>query len=129
MKSTIASALVVLLSACAAVPDQPPPPAQAQPAMRTVLATPPTQNQGVSVTLLSTVDLAGELGLAGYQLRARAVTIQPGGHIAAHGHDGRATQEYVAQGTVVEVRNGQPVVHRAGTMVQGVKAVHHWWEN
>ncbi len=79
--------------------------------------------------LLSAVDLAGEVGLSGYQLRARTVTIEPGGYTAAHTHQGRPTQEYVAQGTVIVVRNGRSIEHKAGTMVQGVNGVHHWWEN
>ena len=122
----IAASTLVLLTACAAGPGGSPP---AQVASRPVLATPPTLNQGVSGTLLSAVDLAGEVGLAGYQLRARAITIQPGGHGAAHTHQGRPTQEYVAQGTVIEIRNGKPIQHGPGTMVQGVNGVTHWWEN
>ncbi len=38
-------------------------------------------------------------------------------------------QEYVAQGTVVEIRNGVAVRHPAGSMVQGIKGAYHWWEN
>jgi hypothetical protein len=29
----------------------------------------------------------------------------------------------------VEVRDGVAVRHAAGTMVQGIRGVHHWWEN
>ena len=35
----------------------------------------------------------------------------------------------MAKGVVIEVRNGVPVGHCAGEMVQGVNGVHHWWEN
>lgn len=122
----IAASTLVLLTACATGPGGSPP---VQVTSRPVLTTPPTQNQGVSATLLSAIDLAGEVGLAGYQLRARAATIQPGGHVAAHTHQGRPTQEYVAQGTVIEIRNGKAIQHGPGTMVQGVNGVHHWWEN
>jgi quercetin dioxygenase-like cupin family protein len=107
------------LAGCAAAPVQPP----------QVVSTPPTENKGVSVKMLSAIELANEVNLAGYQLRARAVTIEPGGNTTAHTHQGRPTQEYVAQGTVIEIRNGKPVQHTAGTMVQGVNGVHHWWEN
>ncbi|MDW3684940.1 hypothetical protein RA280_24940 [Cupriavidus sp. CV2] len=94
-----------------------------------VLSVAPTDNAGVSNTLLSAIDLADEVHLSGYQLRARAVTIAPGGHTAAHTHVGRPTQEYIAQGTVIEVRNGTPIEHHAGDIAQGVNGVHHWWEN
>lgn len=125
MRLTAACALL-LLAACATPPSDP---SSSHGGSRPVLATPPTQNHLVSGTLLSAVDLAGEVGLAGYQLRARAVTIQPGGHVAAHVHQGRPTQEYVAQGTVIEIRNGKPIQHGPGTMVQGINGVTHWWEN
>lgn len=115
---------LLLLSACSA-PSAINGPGPAIP----VLAAAPTENKGVSSKLLSGVDLSGEVNLPGYQLRARAVTIEPGGYTAAHVHQGRPTQEYVAQGTVIEVRNGKPVQHAAGAMVQGVNGVHHWWEN
>jgi hypothetical protein len=42
---------------------------------------------------------------------------------------GQPTQEYVAQGTVIKIRNGKPIQRTAGTMVQGVNGVHHWWES
>jgi quercetin dioxygenase-like cupin family protein len=118
---------IVLLAGCAAT-TEPQSTGAAQPA-RAMLSAPPTQNHGVSVKLLSTLDMAYVVGAPGYQLRARAVTIQPGGHVAAHAHDDRVTQEYVAQGTVVEIRNGVAVQHAAGSMVQGIKGVYHWWEN
>jgi hypothetical protein len=33
------------------------------------------------------------------------------------------------QGTVIEVRDGVPVEHKAGDMGQGVNGVTHWWED
>jgi quercetin dioxygenase-like cupin family protein len=30
---------------------------------------------------------------------------------------------------VIEVRNGQPIEHKAGTMVQAGNGVTHWWGN
>lgn len=127
MKGILPVVAIMVLAGCAATTEiGTTSPTQAP---RSLLTAPPTQNQGVSVKLLSTLDLAYVIGASGYQLRARAVTIQPGGHVAAHAHDDRATQEYVAQGTVVEIRNGVAIQHSAGAMVQGVKGVYHWWEN
>lgn len=99
------------------------------PGVRPILGTAPTQAVGSSTQAMGVIDLGAEVNLAGYQLRARAATIQPGGHLAVHTHQGRPTQEYVAQGTVVEVRNGQRFEHKAGTMVQAGNGVTHWWEN
>jgi quercetin dioxygenase-like cupin family protein len=99
------------------------------PAPRPILAAAPTQAVGSTTQALGTIDIGPEVNLPGYQLRARAVTIAPGGHLAVHTHQGRPTQEYVAQGTVIEVRNGQRIEHKAGTMVQASNGVTHWWEN
>ena len=94
-----------------------------------VLPTPPEQNVGVTSKSYPTISLENEVSLKDFVLRVRAVTIAPGGYTAAHVHQGRPTQEFVAQGTVIEVRNGVPIVHHAGDTVQGVNGVHHWWEN
>lgn len=90
----------------------------------------PTDAKGATTKIFGSIDLAGEIdGLSGWQLRARSVTIEPGGHVAAHSHKGRPTMEYVAQGNVVEIRNGVEIQHQAGDMVEGTHDVTHWWEN
>lgn len=127
MRLLTLAATVFLLGGCSHAQSPPGPAGQLPPEVRPAAG--PTESRLVSNKLLSAVDLAGELGLAGFQLRSRAVTIEPGGHTAAHIHQGRPTLEFVAQGVVVEVRNGVPLEHRAGAMVQGVNGVHHWWEN
>ena len=116
--------LSLLIAGCAAAPSD-----ISRSSGRTVLAVAPTEGKGGSTQALGAINLGPEVNLAGYQLRARSVTIQPGGHLAAHTHRGRPTMEYVAQGTVVEIRNGQPVEHQAGAMVQATDGVTHWWEN
>jgi len=120
-------AAVFLLGGCAYAQLSPGPAGQLPPDARSAAG--PSESRLVSNKLLSAVDLADEVGLVGFQLRSRAVTIEPGGHTAAHIHQGRPTLEFVAQGVVVEVRNGVLLEHRAGAMVQGVNGVHHWWEN
>ena len=90
----------------------------------------PTDAKGSTTKALGSIDLAAEIdGLSGWQLRARSVTIQPGGHVAVHSHKGRPTMEYVAQGNVVEIRNGLEIRHQAGDMVMAAHDVTHWWEN
>ena len=97
--------------------------------VKSKLTVPPTEAKGSSTQSLGAIDLTSEVQLPNFHLRARAVTIEPGGYLAAHTHEGRPTMEYVAQGTVIEVRNGVATEHKAGTMVKAMNGVTHWWEN
>lgn len=90
----------------------------------------PTETRNSISKALASMDLAGEIpDGAGRLLRARAVTIEPGGHTAAHTHVNRPTLEYVQQGQVIEVRNGVEVPHAAGEMVPAGNGVSHYWVN
>lgn len=90
----------------------------------------PTAEQGVVSKPLGDIDLASQIGdIAGRRLRARLITIAPGGHSAAHSHQGRPTMEYVIQGNVIEIRNGVEVAHGPGEMVMATNEISHWWEN
>jgi len=90
----------------------------------------PTDSKGGNTKALGAIDLATEIeGMSGRQLRARLVTIEPGGHLAAHSHKDRPTMEFVVQGNVVEIRNGIEVQHGPGEMVMATREVSHWWEN
>lgn len=90
----------------------------------------PTDNKEVTSKALVSIDLAGEIpDGAGRQLRARAVTIEAGGHKAAHTHVNRPTLEYVLQGNVIEMRNGVEVPHTAGEMVSAGNGISHYWVN
>ena len=90
----------------------------------------PAAEKGVVAKPLGDIDLASQIGdLAGRRLRARLITIAPGGHSAAHSHQGRPTMEYVIQGNVIEIRNGVEVAHGPGEMVMATNEISHWWEN
>lgn len=90
----------------------------------------PTESKGSSVKALGNIDIASEIqDLSGRQLRARLVTLEPGGRLAVHSHNGRPTLEYVIEGNVVEIRNGVEIQHTVGDMIVGTKDVTHWWEN
>lgn len=90
----------------------------------------PTDAKGTTSRLLGVIDLKGEIdGMGDRQLRSRYITIEPGGHTAAHVHEGRPTLEYVAQGNVIEIRNGVDTPHGPGEMVVATNGVSHWWEN
>ena len=90
----------------------------------------PTDSKGATTKALGSIELSTESeGTNGRQLRARSVTIEPGGHTSVHSHKGRPTLEYVLQGNVVEIRNGIEVPHGPGEVVKGTGDVTHWWEN
>lgn len=92
--------------------------------------TPSSDAKGVTTKALGNIDLSTEIeGLSGRQLRARLVTIEPGGRVAAHSHKDRPTMEYVVQGNVIEIRNGVEIPHGPGDMVAATRDVTHWWEN
>jgi len=66
------------------------------------------ETKGVSVKLLTTVDLGPEIaGMAGRQLRMRMVTIEPGGVFGpVHDHKDRPGTVYILQGVITDHRNG-----------------------
>ena len=68
----------------------------------------PTETKGVTVSLLSALDLGPEIeGMAGCQLRMRMFTIEPGGVIGPiHDHKGRPGMVYILQGTITDHRDG-----------------------
>lgn len=89
-----------------------------------------TQNKGVNSKTLGAIDLGPEItGMTGRQLRARAVTVEPGGVIATHSHKDRPCIEYVVQGHITEYRNGQAIEHGPGDAILADRSVTHGWEN
>jgi len=94
--------------------------------------TPPTANKGVAVSPPTAIDLTQELdGVAGRQLRLRIVTIEPGGVVGVHSHNGRPAVAYVIQGTLTEYREGKSGAfeHHEGESWTEGKDVTHWAEN
>ena len=90
----------------------------------------PSDSKGSTTKSLGAIDLSKEIeDVSGRHLRARTVTIEPGGHGAIHSHKGRPTLEYVLQGNVVEIRNGVEIPHGPGELVVANGGVNHWWEN
>src|SRR5512133_1668909 len=86
---------------------------------------------GVTVTLLSTVDLGPEIdGMAGRQLRMRLVTIEPGGTFGPmHDHKGRPGIVYVLQGTITDHRDGVATEYGPGVGWPEDRNTLHWLEN
>ena len=91
----------------------------------------PPEPKGVSVEILATVDLAGEIeGMAGRQLRIRKVTIEPGGAVApVHDHVGRPGTVYVLEGTLTDHRNGVATDYGPGLGWPEDRHTTHWVEN
>jgi quercetin dioxygenase-like cupin family protein len=87
--------------------------------------------KGVSVKVLATVDLAGELeGMTGRQLRMRMVTIEPGGIFGPiHDHQGRPGTVYVLEGTITDHRDGVDTDYGPGVGWPEDRNTTHWLEN
>jgi len=93
--------------------------------------TPPNANKGVSVSPPTALDLTQELdSVAGRQLRLRLVTVEPGGVVGLHSHNGRPAVAYVIQGTLTEHREGSDAIerHEGESWTEG-KDTTHWAEN
>lgn len=89
------------------------------------------ETSGVSVELISTVDLAGEIeGLEGRELRMRKVTIQPGGVFGpVHDHKGRPGLVWILQGTITDHRDGVATDYGPGLGWPEDQRTLHWLEN
>jgi quercetin dioxygenase-like cupin family protein len=97
--------------------------------MNTEQASPETS--GVTVQLLSTVDLGPEIeGMAGRQLRMRMVTIEPGGVFGPlHDHIDRPGIVYILQGTITDHRDGTTKEYGPGPGWPEDHRTLHWLEN
>jgi quercetin dioxygenase-like cupin family protein len=89
------------------------------------------ETRGVSVEVLATVDLAGEVeGMERRQLRMRMVTIEPGGVFGpVHDHKGRPGIVYVLQGTITDHRDGAVTDYGPGVGWPEDRNTLHWLEN
>lgn len=89
------------------------------------------ETSGVVVEQLSSVDLAGEIaGLAGYRLRMRMVTIEPGGvYGPVHDHKGRPGTVYVLRGTITDHRDGVSTDYGPGLGWPEDRHTMHWLDN
>lgn len=89
------------------------------------------ETDGVDVELLATIDLGGEIdALAGYQLRMRKITIQPGGAFGPlHDHVGRPGVVYVLAGAISEHRGGRTTGYGPGLGWPEDRQTVHWLEN
>ena len=89
------------------------------------------ETKGVTVELLSTVDLGPEIeGMEGRLLRMRRVTIEPGGVFGPlHDHVGRPGIVYILQGTITDFRDGVETEYGPGVGWPEDRNTLHWLEN
>jgi quercetin dioxygenase-like cupin family protein len=89
------------------------------------------ETRGVAVQLLAAVDLGPEIEcLEGRQLRARLVTIEPGGVFGPiHDHKGRPGTVYILQGTITDHRDGVATDYGPGVGWPEDRNTTHWLEN
>jgi quercetin dioxygenase-like cupin family protein len=93
-------------------------------------STPPSESKGIQASAPTFLDLAKEIdGVEGWQLRMRVVSVEPGGVVAVHSHNGRPAVAYMVQGILTEHRNDTVQNHQPGETWTEGKGVTHWAEN
>ena len=92
---------------------------------------PPTEHKGLKADLLGVVpgeSVAAQVGLEGYKLLLRRITINPGGQIAKHSHATTPGVVYVDTGTWIEGRTSGEVHYSAGdAFVEDIDTVHGFY--
>jgi quercetin dioxygenase-like cupin family protein len=91
----------------------------------------PTMPKGVTDTVIGSVDLGSEIGVADRQLRTRRLVVQPGGVVPMHSHKDRPALIYTVSGQITEYRSScaVPIVHKAGDIAREADGISHYWIN
>jgi quercetin dioxygenase-like cupin family protein len=77
---------------------------------------PPAEHEGVSVVALGQLKASSlkiQLGLEGYEMKLREITVAPGGAIKEHSHATRPGLVQTISGSWIEVRNGKEINYPA----------------
>jgi quercetin dioxygenase-like cupin family protein len=93
---------------------------------------PPTEHKGLEVEVLGFVpqeSMSAQVGLKGYKLLLRKITINPGGQIAKHSAATTPTVVYVDSGTWTEGRDSGETEHSAGDTFMEYNDTVHWFYN
>jgi quercetin dioxygenase-like cupin family protein len=91
---------------------------------------PPTENKGVAIKQLDTIDLGPEIqGMGGREFRMRLITVEAGGVFGLHNHKDRPAIDYVISGTVVDHRGAESKSYGPGTSIFETHETVHWVEN
>ena len=95
---------------------------------------PPAEHEGVSVVSLGQLkesSLKIQIGLEGYEMKLREITVAPGGAIKEHSHATRPGLVQTIAGSWIEVRNGKEVSYpdtKKEALVEDENTV-HWLYN
>jgi quercetin dioxygenase-like cupin family protein len=93
----------------------------------------PTESKGLTeLKVVGTISLKTDFpALEGRQHRARTNTLEPGGVIAVHKHEGRPGIAYFLEGEVIEHRSDspEPIVRKKGDVTLELPGLVHWMEN
>jgi quercetin dioxygenase-like cupin family protein len=91
---------------------------------------PPTASKGQTARELASLDLGPEIGVPGWYLRTRLITIEPGGNDAVHSHKDRPALPYVLKGTLTQcTTDGRCQDLREGQVGIAHKDIVHWDQN
>ena len=93
---------------------------------------PPTEHRGIKAETLGKVaphSVSAQVGVEGYQLLLRRITIDPGGQIARHSHAKSPGLVYIESGTWVEGREDGEKHYSAGETLVEDKDTVHWFYN
>lgn len=95
------------------------------------LANAPTMPKGVTDDVIGSIDLAGEIGVDGRQLRTRRLVVQPGGIVPLHSHKDRPALIYTLSGSITEYSSTctSPIEHKAGDISREADGLSHYWVN
>lgn len=93
----------------------------------------PTEHKGLQVSsagAISNASMKAQIGLNGYKLQLREITIEPGGQIAKHSHETRPGVVKVISGTWTEGRPGGEIDYTASDdkgILEDEETVHWFW--
>ena len=91
----------------------------------------PAIGNGNSTEAIDEFPLGEEIpGLEGYNMRARYVVVEPGGHIRIHNHTGRPAFSYIVNAPVTQHRSDgdEAIDHQPGALTAD-NNIGHWWKN
>jgi quercetin dioxygenase-like cupin family protein len=127
-KTTVAAGIIALAAIGSATPAMA---GQCSTAGANPLANAPTMPQGVTDTVIGSVDLGKEINVDGRQLRTRRLVVQPGGIVPLHSHKDRPALIITVSGSITEHRSdcSAPIEHHAGDISREADGISHYWIN
>lgn len=96
---------------------------------------PPTEHKGLGVSnlgVISELSLADQIGLQGYKMQLREISIAPGGQIARHDHFKRPGLVWTLSGSVVEGRPDGEKIYPAASkeaILEDASTDHWFWND